>query len=40
MRWSPIFGPEVKLGSLLRRTDLDDGQTEAVFGGVQGESGS
>src|SRR3954464_15773478 len=27
----------VKLGSLLRRTDLDDEQTEAVFGGVQGE---
>jgi uncharacterized membrane protein len=37
MRWSPDFGQEVKLGLLLRRTDLDDEQTEAVFGGVQGE---
>src|SRR6478752_6498810 len=34
---SPEFGQEVKLGLLLRRTDLDDEQTEAVFGGVQGE---
>jgi len=31
------FGQWLKLGSLLRRTDLDDEQTEAVFGGVQGE---
>jgi hypothetical protein len=37
VRWSPDFGQEVKLGLLLRRTDLDDEQTEAVFGGVQGE---
>ena len=34
---SPDFGQEVKLGLLLRRTDLDDEQTEAVFGAVQGE---
>ena len=33
----PGFGQEVKLGSLLRRTDLNDGQAEAVFGGFQGE---
>jgi hypothetical protein len=32
LSWSPEFGQEVKLGSLLRRTDLDDEQTEAVFG--------
>jgi hypothetical protein len=37
LRWPPDFGQEVKLGLLLRRTDLDDEQTEAVFGGVQGE---
>jgi hypothetical protein len=37
MRWSPAFGQEVKLGLLLRRTDLDDEQEEAVFGGFQGE---
>ena len=30
--WSPDFGQEVKLGLLLRRTDLNDGQAEAVFG--------
>jgi hypothetical protein len=29
---SPNFGQEVKLGSLLRKTDLDDEQTETVFG--------
>jgi hypothetical protein len=40
LSWSPEFGQEVKLGSLLRRTDLDDEQTEAVFGGVQGEGGA
>jgi hypothetical protein len=32
LRWSPNFGQEVKLGSLLRKTDLDDEQTETVFG--------
>jgi hypothetical protein len=37
MRWTREFGQEVKLGLLLRRTDLNDGQTEAVFGGFQGE---
>jgi hypothetical protein len=37
LRWSPEFGQRAKLGSLLRRTDLDDEQTEAVFGGFQGE---
>jgi hypothetical protein len=38
VRWSRNFGQGVKLGSALRRTDLNDGQTEAVFGGFQGES--
>ena len=37
MRWTRKIGQEVKLGLLLRRTDLNDGQTEAVFGGIQGE---
>jgi transposase len=37
LRWYRKFGQWLKLGSLLRRTDLDDEQTEAVFGGVQGE---
>ena len=37
-RWSRKFGQGDKLGSALRRTDLNDGQTEAVFGGFQGES--
>jgi hypothetical protein len=37
LRWTREFGQEVKLGLLLRRTDLNDGQTEAVFGGFQGE---
>src|SRR3954452_12012024 len=37
LRWYPEFGQEVKLGLILRRTDLDDEQTEAVFGGFQGE---
>jgi hypothetical protein len=32
MRWSPKFGQEVKLGLLLRKTDLNDEQTETVFG--------
>src|SRR3954470_21267339 len=36
-RWYRKFGQWLKLGSLLRRTDLDDEQTAAVFGGVQGE---
>ena len=31
------IGQKVQLGLLLRRTDLNDGQTEAVFGGIQGE---
>jgi hypothetical protein len=38
MRWSRKFGQGFKLGSPLRRTDLNDGQTEAVCGGFQGES--
>jgi hypothetical protein len=33
VRWYPEFGQEVKLGLILRRTDLDDEQTEAIFGG-------
>jgi transposase len=37
LRWSRKFGQEVKLGSILRRTDLHDRQTEEVFGGLQGE---
>jgi hypothetical protein len=37
LRWTRKFGQEVKLGLLLRRTDLNDGQAEAVFGGFQGE---
>jgi transposase InsO family protein len=37
VRWTRKIGQEVKLGLLLRRTDLNDGQTEAVFGGIQGE---
>ena len=37
LRWSREFGQGVKLGLLLRRTDLNDGQAEAVFGGFQGE---
>src|SRR3954447_18646564 len=36
VRWYRKFGQWLKLGSLLRRTDLDDEQTAAVFGGVQG----
>ena len=37
-RWSRKFGQGFKLGSRLRRTDLNDGETEAVCGGFQGES--
>jgi hypothetical protein len=37
VRWTREIGQEVKLGLLLRRMDLNDGQTEAVFGGFQGE---
>src|SRR5208282_973284 len=37
LRWSPEFGHRFKLGLLLRRTDRNDGQTEAVFSGLQGE---
>ena len=37
LRWTRKIGQEVKLGLLLRRMDLNDGQTEAVFGGFQGE---
>lgn len=37
-RRSPKFGQGVRLGSLLRRTDRNDGQAEAVFGGFLGES--
>jgi hypothetical protein len=32
LRWSPELGQWVRLGSLLRRTDLGDGQAETVFG--------
>ena len=37
LRWTRKIGQEVKLGLLLRRMDLNDGQTKAVFGGFQGE---
>jgi hypothetical protein len=37
LRWTRKIGQEVKLGLLLRRTDRNDGQTEAVFGGFQGK---
>src|SRR5215213_2529715 len=37
VRWSPDFGQADKLGSPARRTDPDDGQTDAVLGGFQGE---
>ena len=37
VRWYRKFGQWLKLGLLLRRTDLDDEQEEAVFGGFQGE---
>jgi hypothetical protein len=37
--WSLKFGQGIKLGLLLRRTNLHDGQTEAIFSGFQGESG-
>ena len=40
LRWYREFGQWLKLGSRLRRTDLDDEQTEAVFGGFQGEGGA
>jgi hypothetical protein len=40
LRWSPKFGQVVKLGSPARRTDPDDGQADAIFGGVQGEGGA
>jgi len=36
VREIPDFGQEVKLGLLLRRTDLDDEQTEAVFSEGEG----
>ena len=35
LRWYPHFGQWLKLGLLLRRTDLDDEQTETVFGRFQ-----
>jgi hypothetical protein len=37
LRWYRKFGQWLKLGLLLRRTDRNDEQTEAVFGGFQGE---
>jgi hypothetical protein len=37
VRWPLEIGQGFKLGLLLRRTDRNDGQTEAVFGGLQGE---
>ena len=33
LRWTRKFGQGIKLGLLLRRTDANDGQAEAVFGG-------
>ena len=36
LRWTRKIEQEIKLGLLLRRTDLNDGQAEAVFGGIQG----
>jgi hypothetical protein len=39
LRWSPDLGQVVKLGSPVRRTDSNDGQADAVFGGFQGKSG-
>jgi hypothetical protein len=38
VRWSPEFGQAFKLGLLLRRTDRNDEQTEAVAD-VAGASG-
>src|SRR3712207_6002080 len=40
VRWSPAFGQAVKLRPPARRTDPDDGEAEAVHGGVQGEGGA
>jgi hypothetical protein len=40
LRWSPDLGQAVKLGLPMRRTDPDDGEADAVFGGVQGEGGA
>jgi hypothetical protein len=40
VRWYRDFGQWLKLGLLLRRTDLDDEQTETVFGGFQGKGGT
>src|SRR5919112_16118 len=39
LRWSPEFGQAGKLSSPVRRTDPDDGQADAVFGGFQGKGG-
>jgi len=36
LRWSLFFGQVVKLGSPDEKDGPDDGQAEAVFGGVQG----
>jgi hypothetical protein len=40
LRWSPVFGQTDKLGSPYEEDGPDDGQAEAVFGGVQGEGGT
>ena len=40
VRWSPVFGQTDKLGSPYEEDGPDDGQAEAVFGGVQGEGGT
>jgi len=37
MRWSPSGGQLAKLGSPIRKDEPDDGETEAVFSGFQGE---
>jgi len=37
MRWSPFFGQADKLGSPIEKDGPDDGQAEAVYGGLQGE---
>ena len=37
LRWSRKLGQGVKLGSPWLEDGPDDGQTEAIFGGIQGE---
>ncbi|MBK3778141.1 DDE-type integrase/transposase/recombinase, partial [Azospirillum brasilense] len=40
LSWSPFPGQSDKLGSPIRKDGPDDGETETVFGGVQGEGGA